>query len=261
MNPTTTLGRRLKELRERAGLSQSQLAAQVGVSRSALSQTENAARKVCSEELVKLAQALNSTVGILVGAEIEPELAVARQAPANQPLPMLRNHIPQRDLVKFREVLLYVLKYVGSRPNTGESTLYKLLYFIDFDYYEKYEEQLIGAAYIHNQYGPTPREFRQVVTEMCVAGELERVRSRHFNYPQTKYLPLRDPDLTALSGLQVKHIDEVLERLADMSAQQISDYSHADFPWRSTAPGKDIDYEMVFYRTAPYSQREYVETD
>ncbi|MEI6309985.1 MAG: helix-turn-helix transcriptional regulator, partial [bacterium] len=73
MNPTTTLGRRLKELRERAGLSQSQLAAQVGVSRSALSQTENAARRVCSEELVKLAQALNSTVGILVGAEIEPE--------------------------------------------------------------------------------------------------------------------------------------------------------------------------------------------
>jgi len=30
------------------------------------------------------------------------------------------------------------------------TVLYKILYFIDFDYYEKYEEQLMGALYIKN---------------------------------------------------------------------------------------------------------------
>ena len=61
---------------------------------------------------------------------------------------------------------MYVLSKVGSKPNVGESVLYKLLYFIDFNYYEKYEEQLIGATYIKNHYGPTPIEFVKIVEDM-----------------------------------------------------------------------------------------------
>ena len=34
------------------------------------------------------------------------------------------------------------------------TVLYKLLYFIDFDYYEKFEEQLVGATYIKNHLDP-----------------------------------------------------------------------------------------------------------
>ncbi|QQS18171.1 hypothetical protein IPL68_06065 [Candidatus Saccharibacteria bacterium] len=44
---------------------------------------------------------------------------------------------PQTNPEKLREVLLYVLGKVGAKPNVGETVLYKLLYFIDFDYYEK----------------------------------------------------------------------------------------------------------------------------
>ncbi len=51
---------------------------------------------------------------------------------------------------KFKEVLLYILGKVGSLPNVGETVIYKLLYFIDFDYFEMYEEQLIGSL-IHEK--------------------------------------------------------------------------------------------------------------
>jgi hypothetical protein len=44
-----------------------------------------------------------------------------------------------------------------------------------------------------------------------------------------------------------------------MNATQISDYSHNDVPWLTTEDGKVIDYESVFYRTAPYSVRDYRE--
>ena len=74
--------------------------------------------------------------------------------------------------------------------------IYKLLYFIDFDFYEKYEEQLVGATYMKNQYGPTPIEFIKIVDQMINHEEIEKVKSGYFNYPQTKYLPLRKPDLT-----------------------------------------------------------------
>ena len=46
------------------------------------------------------------------------------------------------------------------------TVLYKLLYFIDFDYYEKFEDQLVGATYIKNHFGPTPVEFKKIVDSL-----------------------------------------------------------------------------------------------
>jgi transcriptional regulator with XRE-family HTH domain len=257
----TGLSRRVKALREKLGLSQDTLARKVGVSRSALSQIETGERRVTADELVKLSEALNTPVGVLLGIESEPEVCLARDAkPAAAALPM-RINVPQKNLAKFKEVLLYVLGRVGSRPNIGETVLYKLLYFIDFDYYERYEEQLVGATYVRNRYGPTPVEFGKVVERMERGGELERVRSTYYKYPQTKYLPRRAPDLTVLSAQEQTLIDDVLARFSSMTAAQLSDYSHGDFPWRATTPGQAIEYETVFYRVAPYSRREYPDTD
>jgi transcriptional regulator with XRE-family HTH domain len=255
------LARRLKDLRQQKDMSQEALSHKIGVSRSALSQMETGERKVTPGELVRLSKELNVSVGFLLGTETEPEVCLARDAkPATAELPM-RINVPQKNLAKFREVLLYVLSRVGSRPNIGETTIYKLLYFIDFDYYEKYEEQLIGATYIRNRYGPTPAEFAKVVKNMEMKGELARAKGKYFEYPQTKYLPMREPNLTVITGQEKALIDDVLCRLAEMNAAQISEYSHGDVPWRGTAEGKPIPYEAVFYRTAPYSQRVYGEDD
>jgi len=135
--------------------------------------------------------------------------------------------------------------------------IYKLLYFMDFNFYEKYEEQLIGATYIKNRYGPTPTEFRKIVERMIRDGDLEKVSSKYFEYPQTKYLPRRAPNLSVLKAHELQMVDEVLARLSDMNANQISEYSHKDIPWLSTAENRAIPYESVFYRAEPYSVREY----
>lgn len=41
---------------------------------------------------------------------------------------------------KFKNILLYILSQCAGKPNVGETVLYKLLYFSDFNYYELYEE-------------------------------------------------------------------------------------------------------------------------
>ena len=153
--------------------------------------------------------------------------------------------------------MLYILNKVGSKPNIGETVIYKLLYFIDFDYYEKYEEQLIGATYMKNTYGPTPIEFRKIVDKMIADKEIVKVADKYFSFPQTKYLPLRKPDLNQLKATEKELIDDVLCRLSEMNATQMSDYSHNDVPWLTTEDGKAIEYEAAFYRTSPYSMREY----
>lgn len=254
------LGFKIKKLREKIDISQSSLAEALGVDRVTISKIENGERKIYAEEIKKLSEYFNISSDVLLDLKEDIEVIIEKNTTKQKPKKEIRISVPQRNLQKFKEVLLYVLNKIGSKPNIGESVLYKLLYFIDFDFYEKYEEQLIGATYIKNHYGPTPKEFIKIVKEM-EGKDLIKVKDSYFKYPQTKYLSKRESDLTRLKAHEIKMIDSVLDRLSDMNAAEISNYSHKDVPWLTTENGEIIDYESVFYRTKPYSMRTYIEED
>jgi len=253
------LGKRIRKLRGELGMGQQRLADLLGISRPIISQIENGERKTCTDELIKLSKAFNISIESLLDLKTEPEVVLQESKKKKRIKPLFRINVPEKNLEKFKEALLYILNKVGSKSNIGETVIYKLLYFIDFDFYEKYEEQLMGATYIKNNYGPTPVEFKKIIDKMVGDKEIEKVESKYFNYPQTKYLPLRKPDLTQLKASEIQMIDDVLSKLSDMNAAQISDYSHNDVPWLTTEEGEVIEYESVFYRTPPYSVREYSE--
>jgi transcriptional regulator with XRE-family HTH domain len=253
------IGYRIKQLREQLGISQRRLADLLGVARPTISQIESGERKVSADELIKLSEIFNLSVESLMDLEKEPEVILEESKKRKGRRPQIRINVPQKNLEKFEEVFLYILNKIGSKPNIGETVIYKLLYFIDFNFYEKYEEQLIGATYIKNRYGPTPIEFKKITDRMIKEGEIEKVKSKYFEYPQTKYLPLRKADLSKLRANEIEAIDSVLNSLSEMTAAQISGYSHNDVPWLTTEDGEVIEYESVFYRTPPYSVREYDE--
>ena len=71
----------------------------------------------------------------------------------------MRISVPQENIEKFKQVLLYVLQKVGTKPNFDQTVLCHLLYFIDFDYYELYEAQLMGLKYIKSSLGAVPAGF------------------------------------------------------------------------------------------------------
>ena len=84
----------------------------------------------------------------------------------------IRIEIPEQDVEKFKEVFLYIIGKIGALPHVGQTVLYKILYFIDFDYYELHEKPLIGAKYIKNTYGPTPVDFAKITKKMVEDKEL-----------------------------------------------------------------------------------------
>jgi len=258
------LSKFIQQLRKKNNLTQGFLASKIGVSRPTYMQIEQGKRDLTITEAEKLASIFSIPFedfrrgkDSAITAEIKKSKAKPRLEKQE-----IRISIPQRNLEKFKEVLLYVLSKVGGKPNVGEAVVYKLLYFIDFDYYEKFEEQLIGATYIKNHYGPTPVEFKIIVDDMIKNGEIVKVEEKYFNYPQRKYLPVREPDLTKLKDArELRHIDEVIARLGDKNATELSDYSHEDIPWVVAQENQPLDYEAVFYRTPKTSVRNYDEQD
>ncbi|MCX6716664.1 MAG: DUF4065 domain-containing protein [Candidatus Taylorbacteria bacterium] len=254
----------IKALRVKRGFSQLEIAEKLGISRSSYIAFEQGKRELTLAEANELSTIFEiSLEDIQNGKSNTPEVVFEKSKKDIKEKTggevWERISIPQEKVKKFKQVLLYILSKVGGKPNIGQTVLYKLLYFIDFDYYEKYEEQLVGARYMKNTHGPTPIAFAKIVDELEVEGKLEPIKSKFYKYDQTKYLvnPEEVIDLSELSGTEVAHIDWELERLSDMTAKQISALSHKDTPWLVAKEKELLDYEYVFYRPEETSVREY----
>ncbi len=225
--------------RKAAGLSQSAVAESLGISRPTYVRLEQGELRPTEQQKAILSSLFDMSKETADAYSKEDSFEKADIFP---------KEIPKENSNKFKQVLLYVVSKVGSRPNIGQTALYKLLYFIDFDYYEKYQEYLVGATYIKNTHGPSPVSFAKIARDLEQQGKLVEVNSKYFNYDQKKYLVTTEPEVSYLSAKELKHIDDELERLASKTAKELSDLSHRDTPWRVAGERQVLNYRHVFYR-------------
>lgn len=250
----------IEQLRKKGNYSQDDLAKLIGVSRPIFAQIEKEEKDLTISQARELAKTFGLSLNDFLEKRIpkEPQIIIEKKKKKTEDKePDMRISVPEENIDKFKEVFLYVLSKVGAKPNIGEGVLCKLMYFIDFDFYEKFEKQLMGAIYIKNHHGPTPAGFVQIVDGMEKNGEIARVVKKHYQYQQKKYIPLKSPDLSKITAEEKEHIDWVLARLSDKNATEMEQYSHRDVPWISADDQTAIDYETVFYRTPEYSVRSY----
>lgn len=154
----------------------------------------------------------------------------------------MAKHIKNED--KFHEVFLYILSKIDTL-NTTETTLYNILYFVDFDFYEKYEEQLMGLTYIRDTYGVVPLEFNRYVLNMKKQKDIKIC----YDGNRRNYIPLKSPRITS-SKKESTLVDNVINGINNK-------YIAQDVPCRCTTAGEVVEYEAVFYRTPKYSVKNY----
>lgn len=251
------IGQRITELRKMKGLSQEDLAKSVNISRPSLAQIELGNRTVDVLELQRLSMVLNFSLDDFVSKDFSINQVVEVKAEAKSKKTDERISVPTLQVNKFKNVFLYILERCAGKPNVGETVLYKLLYFSDFNYYELYEEHLTGAKYRKLPYGPVPQKLDTIITQMMDSGQIQRIKTQYFDKIQTRFIPLVKADLTKLKASEKEVIDKVIQQLSDWSASAISNYSHNDMPWLASKEGEEIDYELAFYRDAPFSVRNY----
>lgn len=255
------IGQRIAALRKYKNMSQEELAKRLNISRPTLTQMELGNRGIDIMEIQKLAMVLEFTLDDFMSKDFKVGRELEASSEAKAAKQEIRISVPTLNVEKFKNVLLYILERCAGKPNVGETVLYKLLYFSDFNYYEIYEEHLTTAKYSKLPYGPVPQELDMILNQMIKEGQLQRVKTEYHGYPHTRYLPLVKPDLTLLKGSEVGVIDNVIEYMSDWSANMINEYAHGDKPWRVTEENEELSYELAFYRDVPYTVRAYEEDE
>ncbi len=255
------IGQRIAQLRKQKGLSQEDVAKRIQLPRSSLAQIELGNRKVDILVLIGIALVLGFSIDYLMSKEFKAETSLEEDKSKHKEKTEERISVPTLNVEKFKNVLLYILGRCAGKPNVGETVLYKLLYFSDFNYYELYEEHLTGANYRKLPHGPVPAGLDKMLNEMIDQEQLQRLKTEYFGYPQTRYMPLTKADLTLLKASEVDVVDKVLDQMSDWSASMISEYSHGDKPWKIASQNEDLNYELAFYRRPPYSVRVYKEDE
>lgn len=242
-----SLGNKIKSLRDFNGMSQEDLARQVGLSRVAISQIEQGNRGVDFLELAKIAEFFKLKTDYFLIEDELPIITLPDEEKSN-------NFNPK----KLKNIILYILEKCAGKPNVGETVLYKLLYFIDFDNFEINNKSISGLSYVHLQYGPVPAagQYLPVIEDMKAHQELRIILQDYFGLKIKRYINLVAYDIGTLCPKETKVIDEVIGSLSNMSAAQIEEYSHGDAPWQLTADKEIISYSLVSERQTPYAKSE-----
>lgn len=233
----TILVDRIKELRSIAGLSQEEMAALLNMSRLTYRGIELGSREPKRSELKKIADIFETTV-----EELESEWS--DEVP----------HIPDSKYSKMMHTILYILSKCAWKPNFGKIVLNKLLYFADFNYYEKHFETITGEQYVKMPMWPVPKNIDTVLAGMERNGLIQQMKSTYYGYDQRRFIPLVSPDLWAFNGNEIQEINTVISKYGDKTGKWLTEYSHEDMPWKATKEvGEVIEYGLVHYRSPLYS--------
>lgn len=251
------IGQRIATLRKLKGFSQEELANCINVSRPSLAQIELGNRGLDVLELQQLSHVLGFTFDELLALEFEANQVQYFEEEQVGEYKRERMSRPTLQINKFKNVLLYILQRCAGNPNVNESVLVTLMYFADFNCYELFEEQLTGSNYRKLPIGPVPKMLDKIISQMIDNNQLQRVKALYHGVTQIRYLPLIQADLTQLKASEKDVIDKVVLQMADWSANAILDYVVKDMPYMISKEGEEINYELVFYREAPFSVRNY----
>jgi hypothetical protein len=147
---------------------------------------------------------------------------------------------------KFRELVLYIAARSEDDPTYSATKLNKLLFFSDFFAYASLGRPITGHRYQKLPKGPAPVAFLPVVEKMTREGDCEWVERRYFGRVQRRLIAKRGADLSWISDEEQALVDDLIERLWDRSATEVSELSHTFPGWQAAAMQEEIPYETIF---------------
>lgn len=156
---------------------------------------------------------------------------------------------------KYINAVLYLCQKLKGEVR-GKKKLAKLLYFADFDLYEKTQKSITGDMYRALPMGPVPSSLEAITTEMEDKEmiNIKQVEEREGYNPTEIYKCLQEPDLFVFSDEEKKMLDRIVIKYGHLTGKQLENLSHAEAPYVGTKLREEIPYELAFYRGTDFNE-------
>ncbi|WP_407377687.1 type II toxin-antitoxin system antitoxin SocA domain-containing protein [Methanobrevibacter sp.] len=151
------------------------------------------------------------------------------------------------DEEKYVNLIMYILFKCLNKPNLGKTVLCTIMYFIDFNYYEKYGEFLTKETYIKSRKGIKPKHFRKITQNLIDRKQLFLRREPYYTRTIHRYYPTRLPT-PQFTPQELNIINSSIQNLSDSNATAITRFAWHDRPLINTELGGEINYDDVFLR-------------
>lgn len=150
---------------------------------------------------------------------------------------------------KYKSVILYFANIIRN-GTLGKVKLMKLMYFLDFDFFEKYGKSVTGDRYVRMPLGPVPENAEKIINEMREEGLVKITKQGMPENMDDKQLisPQKEASIEFFSKEEIQMLDEVSCKWEKFSGNDMKNASHGEAPWIATKPGSIIDYNLVYYR-------------
>jgi hypothetical protein len=134
---------------------------------------------------------------------------------------------------KTTELIVYISGKLADKPKYGAIMLNKALYLSDCMSYLMTGSPISGFKYIKQGQGPTPSpsQFLPLRDRLVDKKEIEKVQTDYFGHTQFRFIAKRKPNIGVFSKEELVLIDGVLEKIWDMSASELSEYTHQLIAW------------------------------
>jgi uncharacterized phage-associated protein len=156
---------------------------------------------------------------------------------------------------KYQEMILYLCQKLGGEIR-GKKKLAKLLYFADFDFFEKNGSSITGDTYYARQMGPLPIALASITRSMQKDGLLEIQNLDEYpGYVSTEIYRCSNgcPEPTHLTTEEKRMLDRVVKKYGALNGKQLEDLTHAEAPYTAAKPNGEVPFEFTYYRGTDFS--------
>lgn len=155
------------------------------------------------------------------------------------------------DIEKYKAAFLYLLNHLGNIE--GRKKAYKMMFFLDFDFFEAYDMPFMGETYKALPMGPAPSYFDSLADILRTEGMIEvkgvRKSTTHEN-DTIVYTPKKELEYSFTPEEQ-RMLDRIVRIYGNQTGKQLEDLSHSQAPYAAVGIGDVIPYELSYYRDTP----------
>ena len=149
---------------------------------------------------------------------------------------------------KYKNAIIFFAKKIQN-GTLGKLKLMKLLYYLDFDFFEKYGESVTLDQYLRFENGPVPRNAEKIIREMNGKEiKITHRKTKEGMNDQQHIEALDDFDLNVFTKEELIMLEEVANKWEKFTGSEMKMATHGEAPWISTKPDEVIDYNLAYYR-------------